>query len=668
MVEWGILAQEATHLARNYFRSNMQAMAKPHGIQLGRPPDLVHPALGLKPPVYKPDLDRKSFKATPVASLVLSTAVGVLSRCKARQRRACGRKAAEVAVLSDSPSKTVKPRALQLVKIDLKNNKVLLNESDLSTLEEELQRSGVEKIAVVAVMGAFRTGKSFLLDLMLRYLRAKHPPTGRAPENKEDCEMPKWVEERGVPDWAVTCGASLQEGRQGGRQDREGFVWRPGMEKCTEGIWVWSEVFVCKAGNEDVAVMLMDTQGAWDARMSKEQSATVFGLTTLLASRLVYNVSKQIQQDKIDNLLYFTDFAQAALRALQREPTDAKEPFQTLEFLVRDWPHYQENCSIMDGKKMMKTHLDQYFSSERSEDTRSVEALSGMFRNIDVWCLPHPSLKIERESWDGDLAVIEKSFWRFIDGYLEKIFDPAELRAKAILGSAVTSSTFGTLMREFTAAFSEAAPQAKTFSEAMEASSSLLARDLAMRKAKAILEEKARSSPSAVSEEEFEQIAATATEAADEEFTNKALFGSSEGIMLRKDMLLKDLQEEIARARDENERKLEESLTGLTNFSIVGLAAFAVDRLSDLTCDWWSSFCREASTDLSYVEVGVFGWVAFSLYQISQKQGQLNAAAAGLELAKTVMRQLDRGFKAIQKERSDTVEVEVEVKGGKEKL
>ena len=47
--------------------------------------------------------------------------------------------------------------------------------------------------------------------------------------------------------------------------------------------------------------MLMDTQGAWDARMSKErlcfglqsrceeQSATIFGLTTLLASRLIYN-------------------------------------------------------------------------------------------------------------------------------------------------------------------------------------------------------------------------------------------------------------------------------------------------------------------------------------------------------------------------------------------
>ena len=28
-------------------------------------------------------------------------------------------------------------------------------------------------------------------------------------------------------------------GREGSNQDREGFVWRPGMEKCTEAIWGW---------------------------------------------------------------------------------------------------------------------------------------------------------------------------------------------------------------------------------------------------------------------------------------------------------------------------------------------------------------------------------------------------------------------------------------------
>ncbi|CAK9012306.1 unnamed protein product [Durusdinium trenchii] len=510
-------------------------------------------------------------------------------------------------------------------------------------------------------MGAFRTGKSFLLDLMLRYLREKHPPKGYKNEDiPQECEVPDWVQERKVPDWAVNCGPNLLEGREGGSQDREGFVWRPGMEKCTEGIWVWSEVFVCKAGDEDVAVVLMDTQGAWDARMSKEQSATIFGLTTLLASRLIYNVSKQIQQDKIDNLLYFTDFAKAALRAMQRGTGSVSEPFQTLEFLVRDWPHYQENFNFKDARNMMKNHLDQYFNPKKSQDTKSVEALVDLFHDIDVWCLPHPSLKIESETWNGDLAVIEKQFWRYIDGYLDKIFDPAQLQAKQNLGNAITVSTFGTVLREFSSAFSDAAPQAQTFSEAMEASTGLLARDVAIKKAKKILAEKALSSPSAITDKEFDEVAAMATKLANEEFTNKAIFGTSEGIQRRKEMLLKELEEEIARARDDNERKLEASLTGLTNFSILGLAAFVLDRASDFTCDWWSGFCRDVSTDLSYVEVAVFGWVGFNLFQISQKQGSLNATAAALELGKTVVRTLDRGIKGAQKSSTKVVDVEVD--------
>jgi len=463
----------------------------------------------------------------------------------------------------------------------------------------------------------------------------------------------------------VNCGPNMLEGREGSSQDREGFVWRPGMEKCTEGIWVWSEVFVCKAGDEDVAVALMDTQGAWDARMSKEQSATIFGLTTLLASRLIYNVSKQIQQDKIDNLLYFTDFAKAALRALERDTGVKREPFQTLEFLVRDWPHYQENVGIPAARSMMKNHLDQYFDPKKSQDTKSVDALRDLFHDIDVWCLPHPSLKIENESWDGNLEVIEKPFWRFIDGYLEKIFAPAELQAKQNLGNAITVSTFGTVVREFSGAFSDAAPQAKTFSEAMEASTGLLARDVAIKKAKNLLTEKALSKASAVTDKEFDEIAAMATELAESEFSNKAIFGTTEGIEERKALLLQEVQEEIQRARDENERKLEASLTGLTNFSLVGLGAFAIDRVSDVTCDWWSGFCREVSTDLSYVYVAVFAWVGYNLYQISEKQGQLNAMAAALELAKTVVRQIDRNLKGVQKATASDKDAIVDVEKDK---
>lgn len=533
-------------------------------------------------------------------------------------------------------------RPLQIVKIDLETNSVVVGEDEIRELEAALKRSGVEKVAVVAVMGAFRTGKSFLLDLMLRYMREKSV-TKKAPEpqQEEECEVPDWVVQNNVPAWAVNCGDSLVEGREGrGAAENEigGFQWRPGMEKCTEGVWVWSEAFVCKAGDEDVAVLLMDTQGAWDARMTKEQSATVFGLTTLLASRMVYNISKQIQQDKIDNLLYFTEFAQAALRA--KEGFSALEgrvqPFQTLEFLVRDWPHYVEGSSVEAGRQMMLDHLGQYKDPKVSEDTQSIDTLQKMFANLDVWCLPHPSLAIERESWDGDLKVIEPQFWRFIDEYFNKIFSSKELAAKTTLGTPITVDTFKSVLEEFIGAFQNAAPQAQTFAEAMETSTSLLARDSALKLLRKTMTEEASDVPEALAPEDFERLATETTGKVEAEFESKAIYGSEDNIRQLGQQLRDDVKQELERYREENSRKLEASLNSLTNVSLAAVAAFGLDKLSDVTCDWWSGVCRDLSNDLAFGYSGVLLFVLYSLNKINTQRGQLDAAVAAMELGKSM--------------------------------
>lgn len=67
----------------------------------------------------------------------------------------------------------------------------------------------------------------------------------------------------------------------------DGFRFKGGMDHCTEGIWVWSEPFVRQVDGEPVALVLMDTQGAWDGNMTKEQSATIFGRPVCSAARVV---------------------------------------------------------------------------------------------------------------------------------------------------------------------------------------------------------------------------------------------------------------------------------------------------------------------------------------------------------------------------------------------
>lgn len=47
-------------------------------------------------------------------------------------------------------------------------------------------------VSIVAVMGSYRTGKSFLLDLMMRYLRARcELEAARAPPEPEPEEKPE---------------------------------------------------------------------------------------------------------------------------------------------------------------------------------------------------------------------------------------------------------------------------------------------------------------------------------------------------------------------------------------------------------------------------------------------------------------------------------------------
>jgi len=593
----------------------------------------------------------------------LALGLGIATICIRRSSRACGRghrcgrhrtaisASAQVAATADSAT-VAKP--VQIVKIDLETNSVVIGEEEIQIVEQALKSTQAQKVAVVGIMGAFRTGKSFLLDLMLRYLKSitLKSRTPASVAEGEECVLPSWAMGRDVPAWAVECGSSMTEGREDRMTGKEldGFAWRPGMDKCTEGVWIWSEAFVCPSQDGDIAVLLMDTQGAWDAKMTKEQSATVYGLTTLLSSRLIYNVSKQIQQDKVDNLLYFTDFAQAALRTKADSSKMLEEnnikAFQTLEFLVRDWPHYSEDASVEVGREMMVEHLAQWKDPKVAEDTTSMDTLYCMYDDIDVWCLPHPSLSIERSSWDGDLAVIEPEFWRFINGYFQKIFSPTELRAKTSLGTPLTVDSLAPVIREFTSAFKNAAPQAQSFAQAMETSTALLAKNNAVSLVKQKLQEKCSESDKALEPETFEKLASETSSMAQKSFTEQAIFGSKDSIEKMRQELSDDISQTVRMFKEENDRKLDASLSGLTDVTLAAGAAFIVDRVSDLSCDWWSGICVELSKDLSFGYTIVALYIAYSVNNLNSQKGQLNAAIASTELLKSV----GKRFGALQEE------------------
>ena len=74
------------------------------------------------------------------------------------------------------------------------------------------------------------------------------------------------------------------------------FAWRGGQERQTTGIWMWSEPFLRtpRGSSEQVAVLLMDTQGMFDNETSMALTAQIFGLSTFVSSFQVIVLSKAL--------------------------------------------------------------------------------------------------------------------------------------------------------------------------------------------------------------------------------------------------------------------------------------------------------------------------------------------------------------------------------------
>ncbi|XP_037781682.1 atlastin-1-like [Penaeus monodon] len=125
-------------------------------------------------------------------------------------------------------------------------------------------------------------------------------------------------------------------------QPLRGFKWRQGSRRETTGVLIWSEPFLIKRrSGEEIAVILMDTQGTFDTQSSMKDSTTVFALTTMVSSVLVYNLMNNIQEDDLMNLQLFTSYGMLA-----QEDCDSAHPFQ-VGFISSDYSDYRIWCELL---------------------------------------------------------------------------------------------------------------------------------------------------------------------------------------------------------------------------------------------------------------------------------------------------------------------------------
>uniref|UniRef100_A0A8C1U7V4 Atlastin 3 n=1 Tax=Cyprinus carpio TaxID=7962 RepID=A0A8C1U7V4_CYPCA len=291
------------------------------------------------------------------------------------------------------------PGPVQIVTVNKEDHSFDLDTEALSRI---LLRPEVrdKDVVVVSVAGAFRKGKSFLLDFMLRYMYRKPGQDWLGQEN----------------------------------EPLTGFSWRGGSEPETTGIQLWSEVFIVpKEDGSEVAVLLMDTQGAFDSQSTVKDCATIFALSTMTSSVQIYNLSQNIQEDDLQQLQLFTEYGRLAMDEI------FLKPFQSLMFLVRDWSFpYEYKYGFKGGSDFLDKRLQ--VKPTQHEELQTVrEHIHSCFTSISCFLLPHPGLKVATSpSFTGQLCDVAPEFKEQLRELIPNLLKTDELAVKEINGNKVT--------------------------------------------------------------------------------------------------------------------------------------------------------------------------------------------------------------------------------------
>ncbi|KAL7014862.1 hypothetical protein ACKWTF_016156 [Chironomus riparius] len=325
------------------------------------------------------------------------------------------------------------------------DDKIIIQNEEL---KEMLQHPKVKfrKIVPFSIIGAYRKGKSFLLDYCLRYLYAHYS--------------------------SINCPNLINPDNWMGAKDEplRGFSWRSGATRDTTGIIVWSDVFLhnCEMTGEKIAIIVMDTQGLFDTLTTATGNSRIFALGTLISSIQVLNLSGVVQEDQLQYLQFATEFAKFA--AADKNQLNAK-PFQNLMFLVRDWVNWKDHdYGLEGGSTYLNTFLE--IKPHQKDELKSVrQFIKESFEELTCSLLPHPGDRVignkkNQQMYDGNWGEMDEEFVKELAILIDHLLKPERLVLKKVNQNKLQAAEyFGYLDEYFHLFQSEEIPEAKTIYE-----------------------------------------------------------------------------------------------------------------------------------------------------------------------------------------------------------
>merc|ERR1712232_376802 len=172
---------------------------------------------------------------------------------------------------------------------------------------------------------------------------------------------------------------------------------------------------------------------------------------------------------------------------------------------------------VAQCREQTAEHLARHTDPSRVMDPATAEILTGMFKNIGAFCLPHPGLAIEDDTWNGSVTDISPDFIRMVDEYFRDVFQ-TNLAPKKILGSGLTPDTFDFVVKGYVCAFQDVALHATSFVQSMTNNPVLMAKAQSMRSYTTKMDRVLADNPSGLNEDSFNDRETSAVRQVGEEY------------------------------------------------------------------------------------------------------------------------------------------------------
>ncbi|KAL6894253.1 hypothetical protein ACP4OV_008351 [Aristida adscensionis] len=228
-------------------------------------------------------------------------------------------------------------RAFPIVEPDYGHTKLRLSEQGL----EAIRRIDTP-IAVVGVIGPYRSGKSFLLNQLL----------------------------------SLSCDKGFGVGHM--------------RDTKTKGIWIWGTPVEMDVDGSKVSVLYLDTEGFESVGKSNVYDDRIFALATVLSSVLIYNLPETVREADISRLSFAVEIAEEFYGRVKGQDV-AFEPAKLLWLIQRDFLQGKSVQQMVNEalQRVPNDNGDRYID----EVNQIRDSLAIMGDNSTAFSLPQPHLQ-----------------------------------------------------------------------------------------------------------------------------------------------------------------------------------------------------------------------------------------------------------------------------------